>query len=99
MEDYSELFQTYTRLVEAQRHQLINYSQVVDSYKQESDRSSAILAASFLEEILEKAIKSFLIEDQFADTLFRGHSPLSTFSAKIDVAYALGLITKDMKKQ
>ncbi len=98
MKDDSRIFEVYKTLIESQRHQQINFHQIVESYKQESDRSAAILTASFLEEILEKAIRDFLIEDQFVDTLFKGHSPLSTFSAKIDSAYALGLITKDMKR-
>lgn len=85
-------------MFENRREVIGNHFEVIESYKKESDRSAAILASSFLEEILEETIQSFFIEDQAVDTLFKGYSPLATFSSKIALAYALGLITKEMKQ-
>lgn len=98
MKDLNQFIDGYKKRGEYERETLGNYRDVLEAYEQESDRSAAILAASFLEEVLEETIRSFLIEDKSVDNLFKGYSPLSTFSSKIDISYALGLITKEMKQ-
>lgn len=60
----------------------------------ESDRGCALFGSSYLEAALQNLIIDFLVGDQAViDSLFSGTAPLATFSAKIDMAYSLGLIT------
>lgn len=98
MENLSQFFEEHKKLVENRRELLRDNHEVIEAYQKESDRSAAILASSFLEEVLGETIRSFLVEDKSVDDLFKGYSPLSTLSSKIDFAYALGLITKEMKQ-
>jgi|WetSurMetagenome_2_1015567.scaffolds.fasta_scaffold174759_2 DNA-binding MltR family transcriptional regulator len=61
-----------------------------------ADRSVSIVGAAFLDDILGKMIRLFMVENcEDVDQLFTGMNPLSTFSARIRIAYALGLVTKD----
>ena len=71
---------------------LYNYNEFQKNYEGESDRSVVILAASFLEQTLEGYIRTKLVDAPPVSKLFEGYAPLSTFAAKIDIAFALGLI-------
>lgn len=71
---------------------LDSYTEFQKNYEGESDRSVVILAASFLEQILEGYIRSKLVDASPVAKLFDGYAPLATFAAKIDVSFALGLI-------
>ncbi|QBB69303.1 hypothetical protein ELE36_02325 [Pseudolysobacter antarcticus] len=71
---------------------LYDYNDFQKNYEGESDRSVVILAASFLEQTLEGYIRTKLVEAAPVSKLFEGYAPLSTFAAKIDIAFALGLI-------
>ena len=71
---------------------LNDYNDFQKNYEGESDRSVVILAASFLEQALEDYIRTKLVEAPPVSRLFEGYAPLSTFAAKIDIAFALGLI-------
>ncbi|MYG52497.1 MAG: hypothetical protein F4204_09145 [Rhodospirillaceae bacterium] len=59
----------------------------------ESDRGAAILAASNFEERLRERITSRFVDlnRKMEKRIFEGYGPLSTFAAKIDIAYALQL--------
>ena len=62
-----------------------------------ADRAEALIGASYIEKALEEAIKTKLqpkIDDPDFDYLFNenNNGPLSTFSAKIRIAYALKII-------
>ncbi len=70
------------------------YAAFQDSYYDESDRAVAILASSFLECVLEEALRERLVEAKEVDQLFDAFAPLSTFSGKIKVAFAVGLLSK-----
>lgn len=61
-----------------------------------SDRSCAIVCAAFLDDFLERLILSFLTTESPSQDklLLENNGPLSTFSAKIVLAYRLGLISK-----
>ncbi len=59
----------------------------------QTDRASAIVSSALLEELLERLLLAFLIDHQSVERdLFDGMSPLSTMSAKINLAYYLGLL-------
>lgn len=61
----------------------------------QSDRASAVVSGGILEEILKRMLMAFLIPHPSAQRLFDGLSPISTFSAKIEMSYHLGLIGKN----
>ena len=66
----------------------------LDEFQRESDRAAAVLAAAFLDELLERLLRrSFTNEDKAVEVLFRWPGPLSSFAGKISVAYAVGLIS------
>ena len=63
--------------------------------KAESPRGVALVSAAMLEEALRELLMAFLVPNaSSSDTLLDGpNSPLGTFSAKIDGAYRLGLVS------
>jgi DNA-binding MltR family transcriptional regulator len=69
---------------------LDRYNRVADLFQGETDRAAAILGASYLETLLEKLLRTKLVQTPTTD-IFSGHGPLATFSSRTDVAYALGL--------
>jgi DNA-binding MltR family transcriptional regulator len=69
----------------------------IEHFESSADRSTAIVGAANLDETLRDAIRSRLIarlSRKDEDRIFRDNGPLATFSAKIDVAYALGIVGK-----
>lgn len=68
---------------------------LLEQFKKESDRAAVILVASIIDENLLILLKSYFVPIPNAeDSLFdMATSPLSTFSAKIDTTYRVGLIS------
>jgi DNA-binding MltR family transcriptional regulator len=67
----------------------------------QSDRAAALVAAAYLEERLREAIRALFTDavvqvkesgQTVESRLFEGTGPLATFSAKISIALALGLV-------
>lgn len=59
----------------------------------ESDRGLALVAAAQIDELLGGVLKSFFCEGPDAEEkLLEGDKPLSSFSARTETCYALGLI-------
>ena len=72
-------------------------------HQQESDRGCVIFGTASLEDELESLLRAYSRKDpptvkEVVDPLFKGYGPLSTFSGKIQVAYALGLISPHVYK-
>ncbi len=68
---------------------------IMADYLSESDRACAILIASHFEVTLEEILKKYFVPIKSnTDELIDGYGPLGTFSAKIDISYRLGLISK-----
>lgn len=67
--------------------------------KIENDRGSVIICAVILEDILKKMLESRLIPSlEKDDELFdSGYAPFNIFSAKIDLAYRVGLIRSHVR--
>jgi Mannitol repressor len=63
------------------------------------ERGSVLLAASMIENVLEGAIAFRFghLSKSDLDDLFTGTAPLATFSAKIKIAYAMGVIGKNTR--
>lgn len=64
--------------------------------KSETPRANVIIAASYVEDLLTKLLKKFLVKPpNVQDDLFGSSKPLYNFGAKIELAYRLGLISSD----
>ena len=65
--------------------------------EQQTPRGAAIVAAAVLEDLLALVIQRRLIElsSKRTEALFGKMAPLSTFSAKIEMGFALGLYGED----
>jgi hypothetical protein len=65
----------------------------------EKPRSAAIVAAAYLEDVatLTLLTKMVPLSNNEHDSLFSGSAPLSPFSAKIQMLYAMGIIGKKIK--
>jgi DNA-binding MltR family transcriptional regulator len=75
---------------------------VAQSLVKESDRGCVILGAALLAEGLETLIRSVCrdaAEDIkiTIDPLFQGYAPLATFSARIQIAFALGILPRSLR--
>lgn len=66
-----------------------------DEFDKESDRAAVILVASLIDECLTALLKGHLVPiAQSQDALFdSATAPLATFSAKIDMAHRVGLLS------
>ena len=77
-----------------------NYTEkFISQMQKESDRGSIIVAVSLLDDILNQLLKAKLApsldsRDELFDT---ATAPFSTFSAKIDLAYRLGLLRAEAR--
>jgi hypothetical protein len=80
------------------KHQWLHFFR--DEFDKESDRAAVILTASMLDETLKDLLESHLIPCSSSDDpLFDGsNAPMGTFSARIECAYRLGLISKNFAK-
>lgn len=68
---------------------------VTEEFKGATDRATAIVAGAFLDDILASLLQAFMLNDPASDIgLFSGNGPMSTFSAKITLAYRLGIISE-----
>jgi DNA-binding MltR family transcriptional regulator len=66
-----------------------------DEVFKQTDRASAIVSSALLEELLERLLLACLIDHgSVKRDLFEGMAPLSTMSAKINLAYYLGLLER-----
>jgi mannitol operon repressor len=72
---------------------LVDWSKMMDALKGESQRGKVLVSAAFLDNQLGIIIESFLLEGRGIKKLLDGPTaPLATFSSRITMAYALGLI-------
>lgn len=68
-----------------------------NALSQESDRGSALMAAAFIETKIAQLLQSFFIDNKnIYKRLFENNGALATFSSKIDLAFLLGLIPKNI---
>lgn len=73
----------------------------LDSLYKQPDRVAAIMAAALIEAVLERLIRvSFKHDSKVRNSiLFGANGPLSTFSGKIHIAAAFGIITEAMAEE
>lgn len=72
---------------------------IIEEIEEAGDRAAAILAASLIEDRLEKAIKTFLHYDkEITPQMFEGLGPLASFSAKTRAGFMLGIYSEPARK-
>jgi hypothetical protein len=73
-------------------------SDVIQRLSQQADSSYAMMLGSHLEDWLRGALLAHMqgISNTLKEDIFSGYGPLSSFSAKIDVAYALGIVPQSL---
>ena len=73
------------------------YGEYRTTIRKESDRGAVLVSATILDSSLEEVIKLRLLDTvSSADKLFSGFSaPLSSFAAKIEIAFRLGIIAEE----
>lgn len=74
--------------------ELTNYNDMVDVFHQESDRGAAVLAGSYVENLLGSYLIHCMEDKSVKDKIFSSNGPLSSFSQRIEVAQAFGYIDK-----
>jgi hypothetical protein len=80
---------------------LKRFSELSKSLEEESDRGCVLVVSSLVENVLEEQISARLIPKIGKDDELMSrsnNSPISTFSAKINLAYRLGIIPADERK-
>jgi mannitol operon repressor len=75
---------------------LTEFNAFLEELNKESDRGAALISTAMLDDLLEKTILSFLLENNDTKRLLSGfNAPLGTFSSRILAAYSLGLISEE----
>ena len=72
-----------------------DFAAIIQEMKLQTDTATAVVLASRVEDWLGEALKTKMRDDLSAklkERLFQGYGPLSTFSAKIDIAYAFSMV-------
>jgi hypothetical protein len=70
---------------------------VLNEVEQETDRGLLLVVAALADDMLEMMIRSKLIDEPaVVDELFRTNGPASSFWAKTNLAYALGLLDQSL---
>lgn len=71
------------------------FSGFLKEFQEETDRGAALVGAALIDDRLERLLNAHFIECKEADELLKGgNAPLGAFSARIKIAYSLGLITE-----
>ncbi|MDX2501140.1 MAG: MltR family transcriptional regulator [Deltaproteobacteria bacterium] len=67
-------------------------------FRLESDRDCGSMAAAYLDEALKDMLASYMVNDKrLIKDLFNGQGALATFSSRINIAFALGKLSKEAK--
>ena len=67
-------------------------SGAIEQLEKDSDRAVGLVGAAIVEHWLTQAIQARLHQGDMAERMFRSSGPLGSFSAKIDLAFLMGLI-------
>lgn len=75
------------------------YERFANEFTKESDRAAVILGAAKLDLMLGQILERVLLPCASGrDELLEGDSPLSTFSARINICFRLGIIASDLSR-
>lgn len=88
--------------VELSRKMAEAFETLTSELKKESDRGCVVLAIAWIEDDLTRLLKGYCLPSiqaqEHEDEVFGVSSPVGTFSAKINLAYRLGLIRPPVRK-
>jgi len=77
----------------------VAYEAFIDDFARESDRAAVVLGAAKLDLQLYQILQKVLLPNPSAtDDLLDSDAPLSTFSARINLCYRLGLIDRALTR-
>src|SRR5215510_6480724 len=63
--------------------------------QKDSDRAAGLFTAAYLDARLEELLRTYFVSDeQIADAVLDSSQPVGTFSARIDLAFLLGLLSR-----
>jgi len=72
--------------------------QLRQALTRETDRGCALTAAAYLDEMLTSLLTEYFVDHRkIVEQFFAPAGPLSSFSAKIDMSFALGLLSADAR--
>jgi len=73
----------------------------LEAVLQSTHASTCLTAATMVDEQIAEALRLKMVNlnADLRKKLFKPYGPLSTFSARIDIAYALGMLSKDIAKE
>ena len=93
-------FDSYQEKMKLKHPKIFENASKVSNLFGESDRGATLIAAAILEYQLEEILFSFFRDIKSAKELLNGfNAPLGTFSSKIKISHALGLIEDDEYNQ
>jgi hypothetical protein len=92
MDDFAAFEAVYKELPEEVRKEYAKRDFVFNELAEESDRHAAIIGGAIVDEAMERFLKSRMRQGIETDRLFDYPRPLSTASAKIELAYAMEFI-------
>ncbi|MCA1777791.1 MAG: hypothetical protein LC676_19950 [Loktanella sp.] len=71
-----------------------SYVELFSDLEHESERGAILLTGAALDDALKDLLKIRLIQSKSTEELFTGTAPLATFSARIDLSFSAGVISK-----
>jgi len=81
---------------EEERKKAQRVREFFDALKTESQRGKILILAAHVDEVLGEMLRRFAkVPRKDQDWLFSGMGPLGSFAARIELAYRVGLISKD----
>ena len=91
--------QSFLSLLSPEKLQITELFELITVLSSESDRGCSLMAVAYLDVELERLLKAFLVDDvKVVNELFNHTGALGTFSSRINLAYALGLISKSSRR-
>ncbi len=74
---------------------LVEFGDFLDDFNKETERGAALAAAAMIDDILQRVLDAFLIDNEGKKSLMRGmNAPMGTLAAKTAALYAMGLISE-----
>ena len=95
MREIAEMKRKVDNPFEKLRPELGEFNEWLTLAQKLSQRAAAVIASAYVDQELEKVLRGFFIADERASNELLGRMrPLADFSARIEAAYALGLISE-----
>lgn len=83
----------YTTSMKPKDIQFDHHNDMAQRFHLESDRGAAVLAGSYVENVIGKFLGHKMKDKSVANELFDSNGPLSTFSQRILIAHAFGFLS------